>query len=102
MKMFLAALFASSALAMPAGSFQCSGGLTNSSPMCCSTNVLNLVGLDCKTRTWPGRERDTVFTRRMLTCYSQRGRLPLWPQAQLLHSGRCKLNLHDETGWYES
>ncbi|OAA76564.1 hydrophobin [Akanthomyces lecanii RCEF 1005] len=50
MQMFLAAaLFAATGLAMPAGSFQCGGGLTNSSPMCCATNILQLAALDCRT-----------------------------------------------------
>ncbi|KAM0523224.1 hypothetical protein ACHAPE_001718 [Trichoderma viride] len=28
--------------------FSCPGGLTNSSPMCCSVNVLGLIALDCQ------------------------------------------------------
>lgn len=62
MKMLAAAAFLTLAFAAPvtetetqsitarSGSFSCPGGLTNSSPMCCSTNVLGLLGLDCRTR----------------------------------------------------
>ncbi|PNP41890.1 hypothetical protein TGAMA5MH_06068 [Trichoderma gamsii] len=28
--------------------FSCPGGLTNSSPMCCSVNVLGVLALDCQ------------------------------------------------------
>ncbi|KAJ4153555.1 hypothetical protein LMH87_010039 [Akanthomyces muscarius] len=55
MQMFLAAvLFAATGLAMPAGSFQCPGGLTNSSPQCCATNVLQLLSLNCKSPSASG------------------------------------------------
>ncbi|KAJ3476443.1 hypothetical protein NLG97_g9128 [Lecanicillium saksenae] len=59
MQMFLAAvLFAATGLAMPAGSFSCPGGLTNSAPMCCSAYVLGLAGLDCKTPGANGCEQN--------------------------------------------
>ncbi|KAM0452202.1 hypothetical protein ACHAPV_008773 [Trichoderma viride] len=58
MKMFIAAALFTLGLAAPVtetkphsiaarGAFSCPGGLTNSSPMCCSTNVLGLLALDC-------------------------------------------------------
>ena len=44
MQFFAVALFATSALAAvcPTGLF--------SNPLCCATNVLDLIGVDCKTR----------------------------------------------------
>ncbi|KAL7893777.1 hydrophobin [Trichoderma sp. TUCIM 5745] len=59
MKLFIAAVLFTLGLAAPVteiqpraiavgGRFSCPGGLTNSSPMCCSTNVLGLLGLDCQ------------------------------------------------------
>lgn len=58
MKMFIAAALFTLGLAAPVtetkphsiaarGAFSCPGGLTNSSPMCCSVNVLGLLSLDC-------------------------------------------------------
>lgn len=61
MKFFIATALFSLALAAPAiiasdkvvvrevaaAAHTCPGGLTNSSPMCCSVNVLGLLALDC-------------------------------------------------------
>lgn len=58
MKLFIAAALFTLGLAAPVtetkpravavgGPFSCPGGLTNSSPMCCSVNVLGLLALDC-------------------------------------------------------
>ncbi|UKZ93668.1 uncharacterized protein TrAFT101_008576 [Trichoderma asperellum] len=59
MKLFIAAALLTLGLAAPIteteshsiasrGSFSCPGGLINSSPMCCSVNVLGLLALDCR------------------------------------------------------
>lgn len=62
MKLFIAAALFTLGLAAPvtetetkpqsiaARAFTCPGGLTNSSPMCCSVNVLGLLSLDCTIR----------------------------------------------------
>ncbi|KAK1243954.1 hypothetical protein MKX08_002092 [Trichoderma sp. CBMAI-0020] len=58
MKLFIAAALFTLSLAAPVtetkshniaarSTFSCPGGLTNSTPMCCSTNVLGLLALDC-------------------------------------------------------
>lgn len=59
MKLYIAAALLTLGLAAPIteteshsiasrGSFSCPGGLINSSPMCCSVNVLGLLALDCR------------------------------------------------------
>lgn len=102
MQMFLAAaLFAAAGLAMPAGSFSCPGGVTNSSPQCCATNVLQLLALDCQTRMLrlPATEYSAPLSSRSCcrywtkTCSSQRLRMPTRHKAQLLHSRSCKSNM---------
>ncbi|KAL7947732.1 hydrophobin [Trichoderma barbatum] len=56
MKFFaVAALFAASALAAPAGEEGCPGGLTHGIALCCATNVLGLATLDCGRPTSPVR-----------------------------------------------
>lgn len=61
MKMLITAALFTLALAAPVAEtkphgiaardpFTCPGGLTNSTPMCCSVNVLGLLALDCQQR----------------------------------------------------
>lgn len=75
--------------------FSCPGGLTNSSPMCCSVNVLGVLALDCQNGTGllffnicsfhvTGNNKSWWLT--FPSFYSWLGRL-LWRlEAQLLHS----------------
>jgi hypothetical protein len=62
MKLFIAAALFTLGLAAPVtvttshgiaarDAFTCPGGLTNSNPMCCAVNVIDVLALDCKTRT---------------------------------------------------
>ncbi|KAF3068703.1 Hydrophobin-2 [Trichoderma lentiforme] len=54
MKFFAAAaLFATSAMALAMGHEGCPGGITDSIPLCCATNVLGVATLDCSTPTVP-------------------------------------------------